>query len=229
MESNNTKTIYSSNHINFFEKIISKKRLEMILVVNDYLKNQKLIDVVDIGTTNDQENPSSNIIIKNLQNFQVYKSISDQRIDKGFFTKCLNKSIVEEFTQIELDEYSSDLVISNATIEHVGNYQNQKKMINNIIKLSKKYFIVITPNRFHPVEPHSKLPFLHWLPKTVHRKLLSFLGHSILSKEENLNLLSKKDIHQIMSSFQNISYEIKYINFLFLKSNFIIIGKKQYS
>ena len=34
--------------------------------------------------------------------------------------------------------FSSDIIISNATIEHVGKTANQIKMISNIIKLSKK-------------------------------------------------------------------------------------------
>ena len=34
---------------------------------------------------------------------------------------------------------SSDLVISSATIEHVGSYENQIKMLKNIIKLTNKH------------------------------------------------------------------------------------------
>ena len=40
----------------------------------------------------------------------------------------------------------SDLVISNATIEHVGSFENQLKMVKNIILLSKKYFVITTLN-----------------------------------------------------------------------------------
>ena len=60
-------------------------------------------------------------------------------------------------------------------------------MCENIINLSKKYFIIITPNRFHPIDFHTKIPFLHWLPKKIHRLLLSLLGFKLLSKEKNLN------------------------------------------
>ena len=68
-----------------------------------------------------------------------------------FFSKILKKSITEEFSENELYKFSSDLVISNATIEHVGGVLNQKKMIENIIKLTKKIFVITTPNRFHPI------------------------------------------------------------------------------
>ena len=226
MTHNKLATIYSSYHTSFIDKMIVKKRLEMIKVINEYLEDKSLIDVLDIGTTGDSKNPSSNILIKNLQNFRIYKSISDQKINSNFFNITLQKSITDDFTLDEIKVFSSDLVVSNATIEHVGNYENQKKMIENIIKLSNKFFIIITPNRSHPLEFHTKIPFFHWLPKKIHRKLLSLLSFDALAKEENLNLMSKKEINLILKKFTNITYELKGIKFLLFKSNFIIIGKK---
>lgn len=220
------KKIYSAFHIKFLEDIISKKRLEISCFINNYLAGKNLKDVLDIGTTNDLNNPSSNIIVKNLKGFNQYKSISNQIVKDNFFSKCLNKSICENFSQDEIDIFSSDLVISNATIEHVGNRNNQINMINNIIKLSKKYFIIITPNRNYPIEFHTKLPLIHLMPKKIHRLILSILGYKFLSLEENLNLLKYKDIVQIMKILNFKTYEIKFINFLYFKSNIILIGFK---
>ena len=51
-----------------------------------------------------------------------------------------------------IKKLSVDLVISTATIQHVGSNENQERMIKNIIGLSKKYFIITlliyTINRF---------------------------------------------------------------------------------
>ena len=98
-------------------------------------------------------------------------------------------------------------------------------MISNIINLSKKLFIISTPNRFYPIDFHTKLPLIHWLPKPLHRKILNFLGLYFYEKEENLNLLGKSDLKNLLN-FKNISYEIAFIKLFFFKSNFIIIGKK---
>ena len=117
-------------------------------------------------------------------------------------------------------------MISNATIEHVGSKKKQIKMCENIIKLSKKYFIIITPNRLHPLEFHTKIPLIHWMPKKIHRKILKFLGFNFLSKEENLNLLTKKDLIDIMKELKQSKYYFFHIRFLFFKSNIILIGKK---
>ena len=221
----NHKKIYSINHYNFFDKLVLKKRLEISKIINNSIKNLDVRDVLDIGTTNDQLNPSSNIIIKSIKKFRKYKSISDQKIISNFFSKKLKKSITSNFSQKEINQFSSDVVVTNATIEHVGGRKNQKKMINNIIKLTKKIFIITTPNKFYPVEFHTKIPFIHWLPNLVYRKILSYLGLSFYAKEKNLNLLSKRDVKKMLDH-QKIKYEIKFVKLFFLKSNLIIIGKK---
>jgi len=219
------KNTYLRSHTKLTDNIIHKKRLEIISIIKGELENKSFIDILDIGTTQDNSK-SSNLIIKNLKNFQKYKSISNQKIKSNFFSKFLKKYITQELSSNEIEEFSSDVVISNATIEHVGSYLEQLKMIENIIKLTKKIFIIVTPNRMHPIEFHSKIPFLHWLPKKLHRKILSIFGLKYLSREENLNLLKSSDLINMMKNFENVKYDIKYLRFLLFKSNLILIGKK---
>ncbi len=157
MKSNSEK-IFAINHFKFLDKIANKKRIEIVNIINEEIKDLKLNDALDIGTTEDKENQSSNVIIKNLKKINVFKSISNQNINSVFFEKKLKKSITENFSKSELDEFSSDIVVSNATIEHVGSEQNQKKMVENVIKLSKKIFVISTPNRLYPLDFHTKIP-----------------------------------------------------------------------
>tara|TARA_A100000164_G_C21608913_1_gene631139 strand:- start:48 stop:650 length:603 start_codon:yes stop_codon:yes gene_type:complete len=194
-------------------------------IINNNIANLSIIHALDIGTTDDENFESSNFLIKNLKNVKIYKSISDQNIKSNFFSNKLNKSITDNFTNEEIDIFSSDLVISNATLEHVGDKNSQIKMIENVIKLSKKIFVITTPNRFYPIDFHTKIPLIHWLPKSIHRKILKFLGLEYFSKIENLNLMSKKDIKGILSNFKNIKYKIFYIKLAFIKSNFVIVGE----
>ena len=218
-------TIYAINHYNFFDKIVLRKRLEISNVINNTINDLQIHDALDIGTTSDDENASSNIVIKNIKNIDKFKCISDQIANFDFFNKSLNKSITEEFSENELYEFSSDLVVSNATIEHVGNTLNQKKMLENVIKLTKKIFVITTPNKFYPIELHTKIPLIHWFPKSIYRKLLKFLGLSFYADEKNLNLLSVNELKKMLDNYK-IMYEIKFIKLFFFKSNIIIIGKK---
>ena len=217
-------TIYSHNHTSFIDKIIIKKRSEMINIINENLNKEIFDDALDIGTTNDMEFPSSNYLIKNLKKIKKYKSISDQKINSAFFSTTLKKSITDDFSLEEINLHNADLVISNATIEHVGSYSNQLKMVSNIINFSKKKFIISMPNRFHPIDFHTKIPFIHWLPKKIHRKILSLIGLGYYAKEENLNLLSLNNLIMLLDNFNNIEYKIFRIRFFGFVSNFILIG-----
>ena len=225
MAKDNVKNIYSVKHYSFFDKILYKKRKEILIVLKKFVNNKEINDVLDVGSTEDDNNESSNFLVKNLGDDKNYKSISDQSISSNFFSQTLKKSITDNFTQDEIKQFQADLVISNATIEHVGSFENQTKMCSNIINLSKKYFIIITPNRLHPLEFHTKIPFIHWLPKKIHRRVLIFLGLSFFAEEKNLNLLSEGDFKLIMKELNQKDYVIEYINF-FIKSNLILIGKK---
>ena len=224
------KQIYAINHNKFIDNLVINKRLEIVNIVNKYIKKFKAKDATDIGTTSDLNNESSNLVIKKLIGIKKFKSVSDQNITNKFFKCILKKSITGNLTNSDVKNFSSDLVLSSATIEHVGNNLNQIKMIKNIIKITKKFFVITTPNRFYPLDFHTKIPFIHWLPKKIHRKILKIINLNYFSEEKNLNLLSEKDIIKMMNFFRGkIKYNILFIKLLGIKSNFIIIGfKKNY-
>jgi hypothetical protein len=64
---------------------------------------------------------------------------------------------------------SHDYVFSNAVIEHVGRYDRQQMMANEIRRVARKGYFVSTPNRWFPIDPHSYLPFFHLMPLRIRR------------------------------------------------------------
>ena len=215
---------YGVNRLSFTDKIVVKKRLEIVSIINSLIRENNLISCLDIGTTSDERIESSNIVVKLLKGLKIKKSLSNQDISINLFDKIFKKSITNDFTQKEINKLSSDLVLSIATIEHVGNFKNQKKMLENIVKMTDQYFVFTTPNRYFPIDFHAKLPFLHWLPKSIHRFVLKTINLRYFSYEQNLNLLSKNDLETILK-FKNVYYTIKKIELFGLTSNFLVIGK----
>ena len=66
-------------------------------------------------------------------------------------------------------------------------------MISNIIKLSKKIFVITTPNRFHPIDFHTKIPLIHWFAKKKFiEKILKLFGLDYFAKEEKFKSIIKK-------------------------------------
>jgi hypothetical protein len=86
--------------------------------------------------------------------------------------------------------------------------------------------MITTPNRFFPIEVHTKLPLIHWLPKKMFRKILLFLRMDYFACEKNLNLLDISELKKILDTFsREISYKIYNIRFLGFVSNFLVICK----
>jgi hypothetical protein len=76
---------------------------------------------------------------------------------------------------------SFDLVLSNAVIEHVGNYEDQIKFINEHERVGKTW-ILTTPNRLFPVESHTRALFVHMRKSWSHPSFTRLLSKSDLIK-----------------------------------------------
>jgi len=63
--------IYAVNHYTFIDKIVIKKRQEMCDIINKELSDYIIQDALDIGSTNDLDNKSSNYLIRNLKNIKI--------------------------------------------------------------------------------------------------------------------------------------------------------------
>ena len=64
MGKDSLKKIYASSfHFKFIDNIIFNKRLEMANIINNFLKKYNIFDALDVGTTNDIDYKSSNILI----------------------------------------------------------------------------------------------------------------------------------------------------------------------
>jgi hypothetical protein len=66
----------------------------------------------------------------------------------------------------EYGDHSFDIVHSNSVIEHVGGWQEQKRMAAETRRVGRSYFVQ-TPFMWFPLEPHYRTLFIHWLPAQV--------------------------------------------------------------
>jgi len=68
-----------------------------------------------------------------------------------------------------------DVVYSNAVIEHVGGRERQEAFVREAVRVGKRVFLT-TPNRWFPLEVHTRLPLVHWLPSGAAGRAYDLVG-----------------------------------------------------
>jgi SAM-dependent methyltransferase len=91
-----------------------------------------------------------------------------------------------------------DLGFSNAVVEHVaGGREGQQRFVHELCRVARQVFVT-TPNRFFPIEVHTLLPFVHWLPRRARERVIPF--------DDVLDLLGPKDLERLFP------YSVRVIN-----------------
>jgi ubiquinone/menaquinone biosynthesis C-methylase UbiE len=150
--------------------------------------------IVDVGVTSDRTYDHSNY----LEAWYPHKQrITAVGIDDASFLEQIYPGVTyrrADGTALPFPAGAFDFAHSSAVIEHVGSRDKQTKLLQELWRVSRKGIFVTTPNRWFPVEFHSLLPLLHWLPAPMFRSILRTVGHTVLAQEENLNLMSRRDM-----------------------------------
>jgi len=115
-----------------------------------------------------------------------------------------------------------DVVHCAAVIEHVGNRDAQRAFLAEALRVARAGFFT-TPNRWFPIELHTVLPFVHYLPQGPRRHILRSLGFDFFAEEENLNLLTRRDLIALVPRERTAA--VQNFRFLGLVSNLLLVVK----
>ena len=112
----------------------------------------------------------------------------------GFRTRYPHIPYVQgDACALPFEDGAFDIVFSNAVIEHVGGRERQRKLVSEAIRVGRRVFIT-TPNRRFPVEVHTRLPFVHWLPDSISHRAYAVAGKGIGNE---LDLLTRRSFAQL--------------------------------
>ncbi|OGP53817.1 MAG: hypothetical protein A2Y65_12620 [Deltaproteobacteria bacterium RBG_13_52_11] len=181
--------------------------------------------ILDLGVTSDNRHQESNY----FERFYPYTDkVACAGIEDGSHLEQEYPGVV--FVPIKANQplpFSNqqfDIVFSNAVIEHTGGEREQQFFIKEILRVSKAFFIT-TPNRWFPVEMHTVLPFLHYLPMRIYRFVLARIGLRYWASEENLNLLDARGFSRLFPS--SVSVKVVTVTLLGIPSNLIAYGESR--
>lgn len=156
--------------------------------------------LLDLGVTPDTSLPDSNFLERWYPHCIdiTMASVEDCTVLEDVFPGT-------QFVQIQpgqalpFPDASFDVGFSSAVLEHIGGAAQQLFFVQELLRTCRSVFLT-TPDRAFPIEMHTFLPVLHWLPKHVHRRLLALLGRSFWASEANLNLLTRRELAQLVAA-----------------------------
>ncbi len=201
-------------------------RKRMFRIFTERFSPYPSMKVLDVGVTSDRGNIESNY-------FEQFYPFKDQITCVGTEDAAwledeypgLRFQRIEPHTRLPFEDSYFDVAFSNAVIEHVGNSVSQSDFISELLRVSKGIFIT-TPNRWFPIETHTMLPLIHYLPATCWRACLRLLGYEYYSHESNLHLLDKRGLMELFAIKEQIELiEIKTLGFV---SNLVAVTKPEY-
>lgn len=101
-----------------------------------------------------------------------------------------------------------DIVISNHVIEHLPNQALHLEEIRRVLKKEGVCYLA-TPNKLFPIEPHYKIPLIHYLPNRVFWNILRFFGRY----EEDLYLLNYFSLKAMLKEYNPKEYTHEIIKY----------------
>ena len=119
-----------------------------------------------------------------------------------------------------------DVVHSSAVLEHVGGKEEKQRFVRECARVARRVVFLTTPNRWYPVEFHTVLPLVHWLPKPAFRWLMRRTGRPFFADEGNLDLLSRRDLRRVLGAVDEFDFRIETVSLAGWPSNFLVIGRR---
>jgi hypothetical protein len=208
------------------DKAAYNARLKIYETLSQNIDLENLESIIDVRVTADKDQLSSNFFENLYPTPEKIVAFSDQ--DASWMEKEYKGLKFKQGTALDMpfENNTFEMVFSSAVIEHVGSNQNQSKFISECFRIASKYVFITTPNRYYPIELHTAIPLIHWLPKNIHRKMLKIIGKNFFALEENLNLLSRNALQELCIGNGIKNYKIQTIKFLGLPSNLLLLIEK---
>jgi hypothetical protein len=208
-------------------KIAGYQRRKMFNSFLALMDLEPMDTILDIGATSDQSYDHSNY----LEAWYPHKNrITAVGIDDAASVEFLHpgvRFVRADGRDLPFDTGSFDFVHSSAVLEHVGSREQQAQFLREAWRVARKGMFVTTPNRWFPVEFHTTLPLIHWLPPTQYRRLLSALGYDFFAGEEKLNLLSSRSMADTAVAAGIAQFKIRSVSLLGLPTNLLMAARKE--
>jgi ubiquinone/menaquinone biosynthesis C-methylase UbiE len=183
--------------------------------------------ILDVGVTSDQTYEASNY----LEAWYPHKStVTAAGLDDASFL-CRQypgmRFVRANGLALPFRDQSFDVVHSSAVIEHVGSFARQRAFLEECCRVARRAVFVTTPNRWFPIEFHTVLPLVHWLPKSMFRTLMRRTGRAFFADEGNLNLMTGREVATAADGVAGFESDLSYVSLAGWPSNILLAMRRR--
>ena len=196
-----------------------KARKKMFDLFMNIVQPSEEDEILDLGATPDVKLADSNIFDK-LYPYKKQLTVcsiedcSNIVEELGLKSFCFN----EAKKPLPFNDKQFKACFCSAVLEHVGTHDDQEFFINECLRVAEHVFIT-TPYRYFPIEMHTFIPFLHWLPWKTFQKIVRLTKGEFWASTSNLNLCCKRDIGK-MKLIRRV--DVRFVHTALMRSNMII-------
>ncbi len=162
--------------------------------------------ILDVGVSGEVQTGRAENFLEDWYKFpEMITAISPE--DLSAFHKRFPKVVIKQTDgkNLPFANQEFDIVFSNAVIEHVGDRTAQEKFVAECLRVGKSVFLT-TPAREFPIESHTMIPFVHWLPESIRNSMYNKLGRKNEAKLNALTLLTAGSFRNLFP--KNVSVKI---------------------
>jgi hypothetical protein len=212
------------------ERLSVKARREMFESWATFAERLERATLLDVGSTPDRERQDSNCMLPWFNERGVDLSLYSPEDIQGLRDTFPYAKIVPSagFNEpIPVADRVFDWTAASAVLEHVGGREQQVAFVRECARVANGLFLT-TPNRWHWLEFHTKLPLIHWLPRNTHRALLRGLGKGLWAEESHLRLLDESELQAVAQEAigDTFRFEIRTVSALGMPSNLVLLAKR---
>jgi len=178
-------------------RIAAYQRKKMFAAFLKESRAEEQHTILDVGVTSDRSYDHSNYLVAWYPHKASITAVGLD--DAGFLEEVYPgvRFVRADGRALPFPDRSFDYVHSSAVLEHVGSAARQADFLRELARVARRGIFVTTPNRWFPVEFHTVLPLVHWLPKPAFRGLLRAMGKAFFADENNLNLLTPGELKDL--------------------------------
>lgn len=142
----------------YYSKRNRKRKADTIA---EWMRRHECRSVLLVGALGSENtDPNTSIVEDSIQNVGTVKMgfNIDPQVDTPY------PFIVADARQMPFEDDYVDFAVANAIIEHVGDENDQVRMVQEHIRVARCWAIT-TPNKWFPIESHTSTILLHWFPR----------------------------------------------------------------